>query len=186
MIYVLCGASSSGKDYIMKYMVKNHNIKPIISYTTRPIRDGEIDGIEYHFVNKDKFITFIDNDLLIEYRTYDTLVDGIPDTWYYGLYKQQFSNDNNYVVILDIQGTNDFIKYYGKDKCKVIYVSCDDNVRKERAQLRGSFNLSEWNRRIKADRIDFSYDKLVDIVDKFVDNTNSNVEDIVGEILNEN
>lgn len=183
MIYVITGQSSSGKDYIMKKMVADYNIQPIVSFTTRPKRDGETNKMEYEFVSREQFEYMIKKDLLIEYRTYETLVDNIPDTWYYGLGKELLPHDLDYVVILDIQGAKDFVKYYGTDECRVIYVHCDDNVRRERAETRGSFSEIEWSRRFKTDKVDFSYDKLEPIVDKFVDNTNANVDNIIKEII---
>ena len=183
MIYILVGKSSSGKDYIMKKMVAEYGIQPIISYTSRPMRDGETNGVEYHFVSREYFKHLIEYDLLIEYRSYATLVDNIPDIWYYGLKKDLFDDNKRYVVILDIQGAKDFIEYYGKDKCKVAYVHCDDDVRLQRAEIRGGFNLSEWRRRLDDDTNVFSQDKLADVVDVYVDNTDTDVNDIIGEII---
>lgn len=183
MILILNGVSGSGKDYAMKYMVKHYGILPIVSHTSRPMREGETNGVEYHFRTKSEFLQMIEDDRLIEYRTYNTKVDGIEDTWYYGLAKQEFDDDKNYVVILDVQGAKDFIEYYGKDKCYVVHIECDDKVRKERAMARGGFCEKEWSRRMEADKIDFSYDKLKDVVDLFVDNTDKNISDLVREIL---
>ena len=54
-IMVLVGASASGKDTIMNRLIKEFNVKPIISYTTRPIRDCEQEGREYHFITEEEF-----------------------------------------------------------------------------------------------------------------------------------
>ena len=50
-IYCVMGKSSSGKDSIYHQIMEKGvlALKPIIPYTTRPIRDGEQDGREYHF-----------------------------------------------------------------------------------------------------------------------------------------
>ena len=184
MFVVLCGCSGCGKDRILKELVKNHYFVPIISYTSRPMRDGETNGVEYNFTSKENFINMINNDELIEYRSYNTLVNGIADTWYYGLKKDEdiisncenvfddYLNNllNNKVVILDLQGTKEFVKYYGKENCKVIYIYCDDDVRRERAMKRGSFDETEWNRRLADDKIKFSEENLKDIVDFRISN----------------
>ena len=60
---VLVGCSSSGKDTVMNRLVKEFDVKPVISYTTRPIRDCEIDGREYHFITEKEFERMKDNDL---------------------------------------------------------------------------------------------------------------------------
>lgn len=41
MIYILCGKSGSGKDYIMKKLIQYCGLSPIVSWTSRPMRDGE-------------------------------------------------------------------------------------------------------------------------------------------------
>jgi guanylate kinase len=141
------------------------------------MRDGEMEGREYNFVSKEEFVNMINNDELIEYRSYNTLVNGISDVWYYGLKKNNyyyfddfFNIITNRVVILDLQGTKEFVKYYGKQNCKVIYVYCDDDLRKERAKKRGSFDETEWNRRLADDEIKFSEENLKDIIDFKVSN----------------
>lgn len=55
MIIILVGESASGKSSIEKALVKNHGLQKVISYTTRPHRDGEVDGIDYHFITDKKF-----------------------------------------------------------------------------------------------------------------------------------
>ena len=185
MFVILCGKSGSGKDAICKKLIED-GYTPIISTTSRPIRDGEVDGVDYNFVDKDTFLQFIEHDFLIEYRSYNTLVDNVPDTWYYGILKQEFDQlGKNYVVILDIDGTREFKDYIertkGPDFCKVFYIFASDDVRKLRAVNRGSFNETEWNRRLEADLVDFSVDK-VDSVDAVVINNNGLLSDTVAVI----
>ena len=181
MITILMGKSGSGKNYIESKLVEI-GYERVVSTTSRPMRDGEKDGIDYKYVTKDEFLDMIDNDELIEYRTYNTLVDGIPDVWYYGLTKQSFDDDKKYVLILDVNGTNDFIKYVGRDKCNVVYVDCDDEIREERAIARGGFNDIEWQRRLKTDAEDFSFNKLLPIVDNFLLNSINHIDNVIKEI----
>ena len=54
MITIYFGKSASGKDYFLKKLIR-HKIQPIISYTTRPIRDNETNGIDYNFVTNKEF-----------------------------------------------------------------------------------------------------------------------------------
>ena len=184
MMIILMGKSGSGKNYIESKLVEM-GYNRVISTTSRPMRKGEKECIDYKYVTKDTFLKMIDNDELIEYRTYNTLVDGIPDVWYYGLTKQSFDDDKKYVLILDVNGTNEFIKCVGRDKCSVTYIECDDEVREERAVARGGFNRVEWERRLKTDAEDFSFDKLLPIVDNFIINTNNHIDNIIEEITYE-
>ena len=184
-ITILCGKSSSGKDSILRKLVSDYDYLPIISVTSRPIRISEKDGIDYLFETKENFLKLIKNDRLIEYRTYNTLVNGVSDVWYYGLPKYVLDDNKKYVVILDIQGTKDFITYYGKDKCEVIYVDCPYKIRKERAIKRGGYDETEFERRYLADLTDFSEDKRIGLVDREIKNWDRELDDVVKEIVNE-
>jgi len=115
----------------------------------------------------------ISNDEFIEYRTYNTLVDNVPDVWYYGLSKNtidELNPNTNYVTIFDVQGAKDFIEYYGRDNCYVCMLNCDDKIREERAKLRGGFNKKEWDRRLASDLVIFSKDNTNGLFDYYIDN----------------
>lgn len=168
-ILVLCGKSGSGKDAIQREFVKM-GYEPIVSTTTRPMRAGEIPGKSYHFVSRRTFSLLIEWDELIEYRSYHTINDGKPDVWYYGVRKFQPEPDTNYVVVLDFDGANGFLKYFGTWNCCVVYVDTSDDIRESRAKKRGSFDKAEWDRRLTADAEDFSADKTGKIAFASVDN----------------
>lgn len=183
MILILCGKSGSGKDAIQKELVKA-GIRPIVSVTTRPPRAGEVDGVSYYFSTTEDFKKMIENNELIEYRSYDTLVNGVPDTWYYGARKQKLNPLENYVVVLDVEGSQSFIDYYGLDNCLVCYIDVQDDVRKQRAQSRGSFDETEWNRRLEADRQDFD-DVVVNTFADVVINNSGKLSNSVWKIIAE-
>lgn len=157
MITILCGKSACGKDTLQGELIKK-GFTPLISTTSRPMRDGEQNGREYNFVSKNYFKSHL-NDFL-EYRKYDTLVNGEKDTWYYGMPKMDLDTQKDYVVILDLDGAKSFIDYYGKENCFPCYVDVPDSIRTARATERGSFDKTEWNRRLKDDNIKFSKDNV--------------------------
>ena len=101
-VIILTGKSCSGKDSIKRELEKR-GYKSIVSYTSRSMRVGEREGREYKFVSKNKFINMISNNEMLEYRTYHTLVNNTPDTWYYGLRKEELDSTTNYVIILDLK-----------------------------------------------------------------------------------
>lgn len=169
MIIILCGKSGCGKDSILKKM-KTHGYVPMISYTTRPKRDNEEDGVNYHFTDKETFLKMIDDDELIEWRSYNTTLNGVEDTWYYGMKKEKLSQYKTYVTILDFNGAIELKKYYGADNCFICYIDVPDCIREERAIKRGSFDREEWNRRLEADEKDFSLEKICEIADDRVQN----------------
>ena len=108
-IMVILGASASGKDTVMNRLVKEFDVKPVISYTTRPIRDCEQDGREYHFITEEEFERMKDNAEFIETRVYKT----VSGNWYYGLPKSGIDpeDDNNYITILDFDGLLELEKW---------------------------------------------------------------------------
>lgn len=148
---ILVGKSASGKDTILQHILKISNYKPIVSTTSRPKRDNETEGVDYYFVSKDTFLDLIADDDLIEYRKYNTLVNNVSDTWYYGIQKRELNPSYNYITILDLKGARSFVNHYGADNCEVLYIYCDEEIRKERAKKRPNFDETEWERRRKDD-----------------------------------
>lgn len=158
MIIAICGKSASGKDTLFKELIKD-GYTPLISTTSRPMREGEKDGREYYFITREEFEKRLEDNRFIEYRTYNTLVNNVSDTWYYGMEKQNLDPDKIYIVILDLQGVAAFKDIYG-DKVCAIYVGAYDHQRIQWAMSRGSFDQTEWDRRFKDDEIKFSFDKV--------------------------
>lgn len=187
-ITILCGQSASGKDTILRKLVSDYNYLPLISCTTRKMREHEVDGKDYWFIDNWAFKSMIENNRLIEYRSYNTLVNGIKDIWLYGLSKSELDRvypNQKYVVILDIKGIQSLLDYYGKDKCEVIYIDCPSEVRKERAMKRGGYDEIEFERRYLADLTDFSEQNRIGLVDREVKNYDRKLDDVVEEIVKE-
>ena len=121
----------------------------------------------------------IEENAFIEYRKYNTLVNGEKDTWYYGIRKNNKYNDNtNYIVVLDFEGARSFINHYGADNCKLCYIYCDDEKRKQRAMKRPNFDETEWNRRSEDDAKKLSLKTFIenfrDVETEIFDNINEN------------
>ena len=176
-VTILCGASGCGKDYILKYLKSTYGFIPLVSHTTRPMRPNETNGVDYYFISDEEFKQMIDEHNLIEYRTYNTLVDNIPSTWYYGLSKQILDLGTQYIVILDIQGTIDFIDWCGREYCNIVLIKCYDEVRRTRAKLRGGYDESEFNRRLEDDKRVFGVDNMLGLIDFTIEN-NGTLEDL--------
>lgn len=177
-ILILMGKSSTGKDTIAKH-IKMLGYKFIVSHTNRPMREGEREGKPYYFRTKQEMLEMIANDEFIECREYNTLLNGKPDVWYYGVHKDAVLDDKKYVVVLDVVGMRDFVELY-PDRVKTVYVQSPDSTREDRAKTRGGFDKSEWNRRLRTDEEDFKgIEKEVDLV---VDNFNKSIDEIVLEI----
>ena len=184
-ITIIMGKSGVGKDTILNELVEKHGYNRGITWTTRPMRTGEQNGKDYFFTNKHTFTDMIIQGDFIEYKTYNTLVDNKKDTWYYGLNKEINGLDlsKNNVLILTYEGALKALQYFGSRNCKVIYLSCKDNIRKERAIKRGSFDSTEWERRLESDKIDFNWNIIKGIVDEVYYTDVEKVSDICKSIV---
>lgn len=164
-IFCLMGKSSSGKDTIFKKIKQNKNLKlkTITTYTTRPRRNNEKNGVEYYFIDKNRLDSYGAEKKIIEVREYDT----INGKWYYSTIDdgQINLNRNSYILISTLQSYNSLQNYFGKDNIVPLYVDVDDGVRLERAlkreRLQRKPNYEEVCRRFLADSNDFSEEKLV-------------------------
>lgn len=168
MITILCGKSASGKDTLLNELTSGKwDFERIVSTTSRPMREGEEEGKDYFYVSRDEFEQRLENGNFVEHRAYNTLVDNIPDTWYYGVEKQELDPEKDYVVVLDLEGAKNFCEAYKNKGFDILtcYIDVPDEVRTERAKNRGSYNESEWNRRLADDNIKFSPENVEAVCD---------------------
>ena len=134
-IYYMMGKSSSGKDTIYKDIRKDlPELKTLTLYTTRPMREGEKDGVEYYFVTDEILEKYREEGKIIELRTYQTV---------YGDWKYATIDDgqidlekSNYIAIVTLEAYNSFKGYFGTEKVYPIYINIEDGLRLERALTR--------------------------------------------------
>ncbi len=118
MLVILSGVSGAGKDTIKKEVINRLNyVETFPTVTSRPIRNGDIPGITYIFVSREKFEEMIKNDELYEYD--------IHHNNYYGVAKKPLHEkiDNGIIAIrdIDVNGTETLVKKLGK-KMKIITI----------------------------------------------------------------
>ena len=164
-LYVVMGKSSTGKDTIYKELKVKTDLKSIVMYTTRPMREGETDGREYFFVSDEAALDYEKKDKIIEIRKYNT----IHGVWkYFTLDDGQIiqESDNKYLIIATLEAYKKYISYYGKEMIIPIYIEVDDKTRIHRAISREDTQAypkyAEMCRRFLADEEDFSEEKLND------------------------
>lgn len=163
-IFYLMGKSSSGKDTIYKELRERiPELKTIVSYTTRPIREGEREGVEYHFTDEKGFQELLSAGKVIEHREYHT---------YYGLWRYftvddgQFDMDSKkaYLMIGTLESYRSMQQYFGPESMEAILIELDDGIRLQRALDREKNQAlpkyEEMCRRFLADSQDFSSEKI--------------------------
>lgn len=164
-IFYMMGKSSSGKDTIYKEIKKvADRLKTVTLYTTRPIREGEVEGVEYHFVKEEHCNDLCETGKVIELRAYNT-VHGI---WkYFTVDDDQINLDEeSYLMIGTLESYQKMREYFGKDVLEPIYIEVEDGLRltraldREREQKEPKY--AELCRRFLADTEDFSEDKLME------------------------
>lgn len=157
-IFYLMGKSAAGKDTIYKRLLAEcGDIRTVVLYTTRPMREGETDGVEYHFTTPEKLEEFQKSGRMIELRTYQT----VCGPWSYATVDDGGINlaEADYLVIGTLESYEKLRLYYGAERVIPLYVTVDDGMRLERALVRErkqkSPNYTEMCRRFLADEADF-------------------------------
>lgn len=166
---ILVGASASGKTEIAKELLKSFNISKVVTHTTRPKRINETNDIDYHFVNKDTFLSLLNKNKFVEHSLYNGN--------YYGCSKDEIGD--NKVVILDPNGLKAFNRLNDKRIVSVLILT-DVKTRYQRMISRGD-SLENVKKRIENDRISFDM-KNIDKVDFVVKNEDKSIKEIAKEI----
>lgn len=139
---ILVGPGASGKDYLRKIM-QNKGISYNVSYTSRPKRETEVDGVDYKFIEKNEFETLIEDNFFYEYTFFNNE--------YYGTSKRDWETKQLFIMnpigILKINPAD-------RKNCFIIYLNPGEHIIKERLQKRNDSNDS-IERRLLSDKIDF-------------------------------
>ena len=171
-IAFIMGKSASGKDKIFHRMVEDTELglQTVVTYTTRPMRVGETDGMEYHFVTDEQALQMKAENKIVEMREYNTV---------YGVWRYFTADDGQiqlsqieptteekrrYIVIGTLEAYEEFCKYYGKEHILPIYIEVDDGIRLSRALNREMKQekplYEEMCRRFLADAEDFKEENI--------------------------
>lgn len=175
-IFCLMGKSACGKDTIYKQILSAQNLplKTLIPYTTRPIRDGERNGVEYYFLTDEEQQVLERQGKIIELRAYHTV---------HGLWKYFTVNDHqldlanhDYLIIGTLESYARLQEYFGIDRLLPLYIDLEPGERLQRAldreRIQTEPKYAELCRRFLADEADFSSEKLAQakISDIFINN----------------
>ena len=187
-IYYMMGKSSSGKDTLYKEVRQRcPELKTVTLYTTRPIREGEKDGVEYFFVTDSVLKEYEEKNRVIELRSYPTMYGD----WKYATVDDGQVNlkESDYLIIGTLESYEKLRAYYGEENLVPVFIEVEDGERLNRALLRERAQTNpkydEMCRRFLADQKDFSEEKIqaAGITRRFQNESNVQcLEEIVGAI----
>jgi guanylate kinase len=148
---ILVGKAGSGKDYLAGELTKFQLLKDV-GYTTRPIREGERQGIDYYYISEIVFASFKKQGLFYETANFNN--------WFYGTSKESWKTCH--IFIMTPVGVAS-IKPEDRKDCFIVYLNISEEVRRSRISKRSDADSVE--RRIAADELDFAdftdYDLIV-------------------------
>ena len=134
-IFYMMGKSSSGKDTVYKEIRKElTELKTLTLYTTRPMREGEKDGVEYYFVSNEILEQYGEEGKIIELRTYQT----VYGDWKYATIDdgQIHLSGSDYLMIGTLESYMKMKAYYGQENLVPLYIEVEDGERLMRAIAR--------------------------------------------------
>lgn len=159
---IICGKTASGKSTVQKELAKL-GMNKVVTYTTRPPRDGELDGEDYHFIDRDEFRELMNDGFFVETTAYHVATD---EVWYYGTPLHEIQDaDSDKVLVANPSGLTQIKDYCEFNNLKspiVCQIKASEDIALERLLHRND-NPKEAERRVKADNYDFKE------IDRYVD-----------------
>ena len=150
----LVGASATGKSTVERILQEEYGYNRCISMTTRPKRDYEVDGVDYHFVTIED-INQLDQEGLLAERT-------CFNGWHYSLTVAEVEDGG--VVVIEPNGLRQIINKVGRENVFVVYLTFPDKDRLIRSLVaRDDNDVEEVIRRFQADKKDMQ--GMVDVAD---------------------
>jgi guanylate kinase len=150
---ILVGPAAGGKDYLKKKL-GTRGFSLDVSYTTRPIRKGEEDGVDYHYISEEAFTKRIEG-----------FQGGFYEWAQHGKYKYatgQWEWDNCDVFIMETDGIAS-IKPEDRKSCFVIYLDTPDYERVRRMRMERKWDYPDIQKRVQTDKEKFDGFKDYDL-----------------------
>lgn len=170
---ILCGMTSTGKTTVAKELEKL-GIKNIVTYTSRPMREGEVEGINYHYLTDEEFKVLDEQGYFIESTSYEVAGGSV---WRYGTAIGDLKNDRCLVA------NPDGVKFYSRLSSLdtfIVYLFTNEAMIWNRLRGRGD-DSNEARRRIEADREDFK--DIMDYCDVAIKNDGSKTPEKMAKII---
>ena len=176
-IYALIGKSASGKDTIVKELLKHKGdiFHGVVSSTTRPRRDYEINGVDYNFITEEEIVKLCNEEKMLELSVFND--------WFYGTCVDSLVDDKINLGVFNIQGIHSLMEREDVD-LRIFYVQATDKQRLIRQLTRENCpNIDEIFRRYKTDNSDFSEYNIDFLFTAIENNDNEDFENCIATII---
>jgi guanylate kinase len=176
ILFIISGTSGSGKTTIGKEIIKElgEKIRHIATYTTRKIRQNEIDGEDYNFLSEDEFKVFNANDFFIETVEINGFMYGTPQK-----INNLLEKGKNVLMIINRCGVERFKKLHINTFS--IWIDCDDKTISERIKKRCKATETFIQNRVKINETERAAEKNSPICNIHL--SNIDVENTVSAVL---
>jgi guanylate kinase len=137
---LIVSPGGAGKDFL-RDRLKKQGLLPEVSYTSRPKREGEVEGYHYFYVTQDEFLNMVKKEEFLQYEFFN------PVQSYYGTHKSSLSKFD--IFIMTPPAIRTIARKGYRENFFILYLDIPEQVRRERLKKRPNFNVEA---RIKDDR----------------------------------
>ncbi len=175
-LVIISGPSGSGKTSICNELTKGPNVKQSVSYTTRKPREGEREGVDYCFVERDEFEKLIRENKFIEYAEYCGHLYGTP----IGPIREVTDDKKKYLLAIDVKGAIQIMKKR-PDAISIFIMAPDDETLKYRLKNRLTDDDDMINKRFMAAKEEMKSSKHYDycVINDSLDGAVKEIEGIM-------
>jgi guanylate kinase len=184
-VIIISAPSGAGKTTIVRHLMNIPEFKLAfsISACTRPMREGEVNGRDYHFIPVDQFKAMIDDNAFIEWEEvyknsyYGTLKSEVDKIWKAG---------NHVLFDVDVMGGVNLKDKYGNDALAIFIMPPSIEVLKQRLENRGTESEEKIQNRINKANLELKFARKFDVmvVNDELSTTLKETEKIVADFLN--
>jgi guanylate kinase len=174
-VVIVTAPSGAGKTTIVKHLldIKDLKLAFSISACTRPIREGEVDGRDYHFITIDRFKNMIDDGDFIEWEeVYKNSYYGTLKTEVYRIWK----TDHHVLFDVDVMGGINLKNKFGEKALAIFIMPPSIEVLKQRLEERGTESEEKIRNRINKAALELKFARKFDVM-----LLNDNLEDALKE-----